>query len=287
MPLMKFFNGVDWIPLDAKDADTVDGLHAADFAPIGHVGSGGDQHAIATIDLAGFLSGPDKAKLDGILPLAEPNQNAFANVKVGTTTIVADSTSDTLELVAGSNITLTPDATNDKIIISSSGSGGSGGEMNQNAFSAIKIGATQLDADNTMDTLNLVAGTNISLTPDVDTDTITIGVSGKLGDADTLDGKHAADFATAAQVNELLKQNDSYHVYTSAQDQYGVYTIVEYRRPDNTLYMKSTLSTPDSLGNNTKNVWQIYNETGLSIVETITWTLTYDANGTIFSKVRS
>ena len=50
---------------------------------------------------------------------AEVNQNAFSNVIVGSTTIVADSKTDTLTLVAGSNVTLTPDATNDKITISS------------------------------------------------------------------------------------------------------------------------------------------------------------------------
>lgn len=48
------------------------------------------------------------------------NQNAFSHVKVGSTTVSADSTSDTLTLVAGSNVTITPDATdatNDKITI--------------------------------------------------------------------------------------------------------------------------------------------------------------------------
>ena len=49
---------------------------------------------------------------------AEVNQNAFSNVKVGDTTIAADSKTDTVELVAGDNITLTPDATNDKVTIS-------------------------------------------------------------------------------------------------------------------------------------------------------------------------
>lgn len=48
---------------------------------------------------------------------AQANQNAFSNVKVGATTIAADTTTDTLEIVAGSNITLTPDATNDKLTI--------------------------------------------------------------------------------------------------------------------------------------------------------------------------
>lgn len=47
---------------------------------------------------------------------AEPNQNAFSNVKVGTTTVAADAKQDTIEFV-GSNVTLTPDATNDKVTI--------------------------------------------------------------------------------------------------------------------------------------------------------------------------
>jgi len=47
---------------------------------------------------------------------AQANQNAFSNIKVGETTIAADTTTDTLELV-GSNVTITPDATNDKITI--------------------------------------------------------------------------------------------------------------------------------------------------------------------------
>lgn len=47
---------------------------------------------------------------------AEKNQNAFSNIKVGTTTVSADTATDTVELV-GSNVTITPDATNDKITI--------------------------------------------------------------------------------------------------------------------------------------------------------------------------
>lgn len=50
---------------------------------------------------------------------AEANQNAFSNIVVGATTIAADSKTDTLTLAAGSNVTLTPDANNDKITISS------------------------------------------------------------------------------------------------------------------------------------------------------------------------
>lgn len=48
---------------------------------------------------------------------AEPNQNAFSNVKVGTTTISADSKTDTLTFVAGSNVALTPNEDGDSITI--------------------------------------------------------------------------------------------------------------------------------------------------------------------------
>ena len=60
------------------------------------------------------------AKLEKISHIeagAEVNQEAFSNVKIGSTTIAADSKKDTLNIVAGSNIILTPDATNDKITI--------------------------------------------------------------------------------------------------------------------------------------------------------------------------
>lgn len=61
----------------------------------------------------------EKNKLAGIAAGAEVNQNAYANVKVGATTIAAGSKTDTIELVAGSNnVTITPDATNKKVTIS-------------------------------------------------------------------------------------------------------------------------------------------------------------------------
>ena len=48
---------------------------------------------------------------------AEVNQNAFGNILVGSTTIAADTKTDTLTFVAGTNVTLTPDAANDKLTI--------------------------------------------------------------------------------------------------------------------------------------------------------------------------
>ena len=58
-----------------------------------------------------------KGKLDGIAVGAEVNQNAFSNILVGSTSIAADTKTDTLTFVAGTNVTLTPDAANDKLTI--------------------------------------------------------------------------------------------------------------------------------------------------------------------------
>ena len=64
----------------------------------------------------GLMTAADKTKLNGVATGAEVNQNAFSNIKVGSTTVAADGKTDTLEF-EGSNVTLTPDATNDKVTI--------------------------------------------------------------------------------------------------------------------------------------------------------------------------
>lgn len=97
------------------NADKLDGLDASAFASASHT------HNIATTSSNGIMSNTDKAKLDGIAAGAQVNQSAFSNVLVGNTTIQADSVTDTLELVAGNNISLTPDATNDRVTIAVTG----------------------------------------------------------------------------------------------------------------------------------------------------------------------
>jgi len=123
----------------------------------------------ATASAAGLMSASDKTKLNGIASGAEVNQNAFSNVKVGSTTIAADSKTDTLELVAGNNITLTADATNDKVTIAATG------EANQNAFSHIAVGSDTLDAQSKTDTFELEGSGGIELSTN-DVDIVTIGL---------------------------------------------------------------------------------------------------------------
>lgn len=104
---------------------------------------------------------------------AEVNQNAFSNVKVGSTTIAADTKTDTLELVGGTNISLTPDATNDKVTIAFNGTI----PTLKNVFGKVKVGSTTIEADTTQDTLELVAGSNVTLTPDATNDKVTIAAT--------------------------------------------------------------------------------------------------------------
>lgn len=96
----------------------------------------------ASTSSAGLMSASDKSKLNGIASGAEVNQNAFSNVVVGSTTIAADSKTDTLTLTAGSNITLTPNATNDSITISASGSSYSLPLASNNIRGGIKLSSS-------------------------------------------------------------------------------------------------------------------------------------------------
>ena len=74
-------------------------------------------YSLATASNDGLMAKGDKGKLDGIAVGAEVNQNAFGNILVGSTSIAADTKTDTLTFVAGTNVTLTPDAANDKLTI--------------------------------------------------------------------------------------------------------------------------------------------------------------------------
>lgn len=74
----------------------------------------------ASTSTNGLMTTAQVTKLNGIAAGAEVNQNAFSNVVVGGTTIAADAKTDTLTLIAGSNVTLTPNATNDSVTIASS-----------------------------------------------------------------------------------------------------------------------------------------------------------------------
>ena len=75
-----------------------------------------------------------------------------------------------------------------------------------------------------------------------------------------------------------------YSSYASSQDG-DLYTIVNFKRKDGTLYLNSTLSNKDSNGNYTNDILKYYDTNGTTLLKTVTWTFTYDTDGNIITKV--
>ena len=102
----------------------------------------------------------------------EANQNAWNTITVsGQDNVVADSATDTLTLAAGSNITLTTNASNDTVTIASSGA-------TQNLFQTIAVsGQSDVVADSATDTLTLVGAGGTTITTNAGSDTVTISSS--------------------------------------------------------------------------------------------------------------
>jgi len=147
--------------------------------------------------------------------------NAFGRITVsGQSNVDADSNSDTLTLVAGSNISITTSAGADSVTINSTASGSAltiqeegsslstaGSTLNfvgagvtasgtgatktitipgtgtvSEAFKTIAVsGQSNIVADSPTDTLTLAAGSNMTITQDASTDTITFASSGSSG----------------------------------------------------------------------------------------------------------
>ncbi len=88
-----------------------------------------------------------------------------------------------VDLIAGSGITILPDDDANTITFSSIDNSSS-----QFIFKNIAVsGQSNIASDLNSDTLTLIAGSNVSLTTNASTDTLTIGVTGTIANADTLD----------------------------------------------------------------------------------------------------
>ena len=133
-------------------------------------------YSVATASANGLMSSTDKSKLDGIAAGAQVNQKAFSQFKVGTTEIKADTETDILTLVAGDNVTLTPDATNDKIKIAAKDTTytslpnpkGLRVQVNGDGASEVRYDGSVVK------TINFVAGDNVTLTQKTSENKVTI-----------------------------------------------------------------------------------------------------------------
>jgi len=98
--------------------------------------------------------------------------SAFGVVRVGVTDVLADTNSDTLTLIAGQGIVLTPNAGNDTIQIDSS-------VQEQNLFATVGSDSGSATAGSTTDTLNVVGGSAIATS--ISGNTLTINYTGNVG----------------------------------------------------------------------------------------------------------
>ena len=103
----------------------------------------------------------------------QPSQQfAFGSFTVsGQDTVTSSNLSQALNLVAGSGISITTDNSNSRITITASGGGVS------DAFKTIAAGGNNIVADSSSDTVTLVAGSNVTISSDPLSDTITISAS--------------------------------------------------------------------------------------------------------------
>lgn len=155
------------------------------------------------------------------------NQDAIGRIKVGDGTFTAAEAVDQIELIEGSNVSITlsgdtitiaaVDTTYSEAVASVSGVGGTSGlftgaekeklagiaagaEVNQNAFSNLTVGSNTVNAATKTDGLEFVAGTNVS---------IVVGNDGKLTFAatDTTYDNVTAD-STGAAASGLMTSAD-------------------------------------------------------------------------------
>lgn len=207
MPVLKVYKDGEWVNIageptnvDGGNADTLDGKHASEFATKDHTHS------------------------------SYVNQNAFSNVKVGTTTIDADTQTDTLTFVAGNNITLTPNSSSNQITIAATDtvythptSGVSAGTYNSvtvNAQGHVTKGTNV--AAYTHPTSGVAAGTYKSVTVNAQGH-VTAGTNpttlGEYGITDAVSMTHfnntLANFSTGKTLTEHLAQESM--ILTSLQ----------------------------------------------------------------------
>ena len=170
-------------------------------------------YSLATASNDGLMAKGDKGKLDGIAVGAEVNQNAFGNILVGSTTIAADTKTDTLTFVAGTNVTLTPDATNDKLTIAANL-----GKWRPNAANPTGLYVPKLSDQffrawtGTGKAGSWQADTGRELTGD---QTFTAAAEGWLATGSGAFGASTLDFATMAITGGTLSQTSAYNFRAS------------------------------------------------------------------------
>ena len=127
--------------------------------------------ALSQTDLGKLLGIQDPAEIAAAQAALEKQSAAFRIVNAGNASLSAG-VDDTLTFTAGDGIEFEVNDVGHEIIIKAIGGGGTGAAL---AFSKVAVaGQPEIVADKTYDTLNIVAGSGITIVSDPATDTITI-----------------------------------------------------------------------------------------------------------------
>jgi hypothetical protein len=96
-------------------------------------------------------------------------------------------------------------------------------------------------------------------------------------------------FASAEEFNahlaDEMKHIQPLSVYKSGKDANGIFTIVEYKRADGTLFVKSVLSGGTSPQYTTRTI-TYYDNDGTTVIKTDVYNLIYDEDGDLISEVK-
>ena len=180
----------------------------------GGSGSGTDDVVLAVGTGLSIARTNDKITFANTLSQGDTNQNAFSNVAVnGQTTVAADSATDTLTLVAGSNITLATDANADSVTINTTALAGdttfSTLANSSTATDTITIGASAQTGAITIgnstaaQTINIAGGSTAGST----TNTVNIASTGGTGSTKTVNIARMS--ATGVTTNILMGNTSS------------------------------------------------------------------------------
>ena len=156
---------------------------------------------------------------DGTISATLASTKGYKTVKVGNTDINATTAEDFISLVAGSNITLTPDASNKTVTITSTGggAGGGGGDMLQSVYDKNKNGIVDKAETLSDGTTDLTASiSELNYVKDV-TGPIQTQFAGKADSVHTHTKSQITDFPAIPSTLAELAADSTHRVVTDTQ----------------------------------------------------------------------
>jgi hypothetical protein len=132
--------------------------------------------------------------------------NVFATISANGTSVVADTSTDTLTLTPSTGITIVANASSDTITITNSDLGSA-----QNIFKTFIANGTSIVAANNSDTITITPSTGITIAGNATSDTITItnsGVTGLTGTANEVEVSGSTGSVTIGLPNDVTIGNN-------------------------------------------------------------------------------